>query len=57
MSPTKKPRQWDVTDIDTWGPSRHELGATIPVAGNSEEVETGGWRSMVPVIDCEKCSG
>jgi pyruvate ferredoxin oxidoreductase delta subunit len=56
MSPAKKP-QWDVSDIDTWGPDKHELGATIPVSGNSEEVETGGWRSMVPVIDSEACSG
>jgi pyruvate ferredoxin oxidoreductase delta subunit len=57
MSPARKTRRWDVSDIDTWGPDRHELGATIPVAGNSEEVETGGWRSLVPVIDCDKCSG
>ena len=48
---------WDVTDVDSWGPDRHELGATIPCAGNSEEVETGGWRSEVPVILAEKCTG
>ena len=56
MSAAKK-SDWDVSDIDTWGPERHQLGATIPVAGNSEEVETGGWRSQVPVISPEKCTG
>jgi pyruvate ferredoxin oxidoreductase delta subunit len=48
---------WDISDIDTWGPDKHELGATIPEAGNSVLVETGGWRSMLPVIDSEKCDG
>jgi pyruvate ferredoxin oxidoreductase delta subunit len=56
VSAAKKPR-WDISDIDTWGPDKHQLGATIPVSGNSEEVETGGWRSMVPLIESEKCSG
>ena len=56
MSASKKP-QSHVADIDTWGPDKHELGATIPVSGNSEEVDTGGWRSQVPVIDSGKCSG
>ncbi len=56
MSAAKK-TTWDISDIDTWGPERHELGATIPVAGNSMEVETGGWRSQVPVISSEKCTG
>jgi len=49
--------KWDVSDIDTWGTDKHELGAIIPTAGNSDEVETGGWRSEVPEIDTEKCSG
>jgi pyruvate ferredoxin oxidoreductase delta subunit len=48
---------WDITDIDTWGASRHELGATIPEAGNSVYNETGGWRTEVPTIDPEKCTG
>ena len=48
---------WDVSDIQTWGPDKHELGATIPVAGNSDEFETGGWRSLVPVLASEKCTG
>jgi pyruvate ferredoxin oxidoreductase delta subunit len=48
---------WDISDIDTWGPDKHELGATIPEAGNSVLVETGGWRSMLPIIDSKKCDG
>ena len=54
----KLPRpQWDVCDIDQWGPEEHQLGATIPEAGNSVYNETGGWRSLVPEIDVEKCDG
>lgn len=52
-----KNTKWGISDIDTWGPDKHELGATIPVAGNSVEVRTGGWRSQVPIIDSEKCTG
>lgn len=48
---------WDISDIDSWGPDRHELGATIPVGGNSMLNETGGWRTYVPVIDSEQCTG
>jgi pyruvate ferredoxin oxidoreductase delta subunit len=53
---TGKPK-WDISDIDDWGPDRHELGATIPEAGNSVYNETGGWRTDVPVIQTEKCDG
>ncbi len=56
MSASDKAR-WDVDDIDGWGPDKHQLGATIPCAGNSEEFETGGWRSQVPVIDQAACTG
>jgi pyruvate ferredoxin oxidoreductase delta subunit len=49
--------EWDVCDIDEWGPEEHQLGATIPEAGNSIYNETGGWRSQVPQIDIEKCDG
>jgi pyruvate ferredoxin oxidoreductase delta subunit len=49
--------EWDVCDIDQWGPEEHQLGATIPEAGNSVYNETGGWRSQVPQIDSEKCDG
>jgi pyruvate ferredoxin oxidoreductase delta subunit len=48
---------WDIEGIDDWGPNRHELGATIPDAGNSVENETGGWRTNVPTIDPTKCTG
>jgi pyruvate ferredoxin oxidoreductase delta subunit len=53
----KRPPRWDVDDIATWGPDKHELGATIPCAGNSEEFETGGWRSTTPYIDIARCTG
>jgi pyruvate ferredoxin oxidoreductase delta subunit len=53
---SRKPK-WDIRDIDSWGPERHELGATIPEAGNSTQNITGGWRTDVPVIDSEKCDG
>ncbi len=55
-SSTPKPA-WDISDIDEWGPDRHELGAVIPEAGNSIYNETGGWRTYVPEIDVEKCIG
>jgi len=48
---------WDISDVDEWGPDRHELGATIPEAGNSVWNETGGWRTYLPIIDSEKCTG
>ena len=48
---------WDIEGIADWGASRHELGATIPAAGNSVDNETGGWRTNVPTIDPAKCTG
>ncbi|NLG64775.1 MAG: 4Fe-4S binding protein [Actinobacteria bacterium] len=51
-----KPK-WDVCDINEWGPEEHQLGATIPEAGNSVYNETGGWRSDVPEFDPSKCDG
>ena len=56
MSASKKAK-WDISDVQDWGPDRHELGATIPTSGNSDEFETGGWRSEVPDIDTENCTG
>ncbi len=56
-TPAKKKPSWDISDIDQWGPERHELGATIVEAGNSVYNETVGWRSMVPEIDVAKCDG
>jgi pyruvate ferredoxin oxidoreductase delta subunit len=49
--------EWDICEIDEWGPEEHELGAFIPEAGNSVYNETGGWRSQLPEIDSEKCDG
>jgi pyruvate ferredoxin oxidoreductase delta subunit len=49
--------KWDISDVAEWGPDKHELGATIPEAGNSIFVDTGGWRSLVPCIDSGKCDG
>jgi pyruvate ferredoxin oxidoreductase delta subunit len=49
--------KWDVCEVDEWGPEEHELGATIPEAGNSIYNETGGWRSQMPEVDSEKCNG
>ena len=51
-----KPK-WKMDDVQEWGPERHELGATIPEAGNSVYNVTGGWRSNVPVVDTAKCDG
>jgi len=48
---------WDIADIAEWGPEEHELGATIPEAGNSIYNETGGWRSQRPEFHPEKCDG
>ena len=56
-APAKKKSSWDISDIDQWGPERHELGAVIVEAGNSVYNETGGWRSQVPEIDTSKCNG
>ena len=56
-APAKKKPAWDISDVDTWGPERHELGAVIVEAGNSVYNETGGGRSMVPEIDTAKCDG
>ncbi len=49
-------KKWQIDDIDTWGPSRHELGATIPRSGTADDYNTGGWRVERPVRDREKCN-
>ncbi len=43
--------------LPTGDPISTSSGATIPEAGNSVYVDTGGWRSLVPCIDSEKCDG
>ena len=46
-APARAPETtWDISDVDSWGPDRHELGAVIPAAGNSASFLTGGWRSI-----------
>ena len=52
MSDTK----WDVSKIGEWTSDEFPRGATIPVAGNSCEYVTGGWRSERPVRDDAKCT-
>ena len=39
----------DVTWKDIWP------AGTIPHAGNAEEMRTGDWRSIKPIIDWDKC--
>jgi pyruvate ferredoxin oxidoreductase delta subunit len=55
--PAAKKPKWDISDIDTWGPDKHELGSLIPEAGNSIYNETGSWGTETPIIDTEKCDG
>ena len=57
MSKTKpRKEKWDISDIQKWGPGRHEIGATIPESGNADDYETGGWRTERPLRDREKCN-
>ena len=58
MSKPEKPKneKWDISDIANWGPSRHELGATIPESGTADDYATGGWRSERPLHNPEKCN-
>jgi pyruvate ferredoxin oxidoreductase delta subunit len=32
------------------------LGGLIPVAGNTEKYQTGGWRTFRPILDLAKCT-
>ena len=49
-------KKWDVSTMDEWTSDEFPRGATIPVAGNSCEYVTGGWRSERPVRDDAKCT-
>jgi pyruvate ferredoxin oxidoreductase delta subunit len=49
-------KKWDVSTMDEWTSDEFPRGATIPVAGNSCEYITGGWRSERPVRDDAKCT-
>jgi pyruvate ferredoxin oxidoreductase delta subunit len=48
--------KWDVSKIEEWTSEQFPIGATIPVAGNSAEYVTGGWRSERPVRDDAACT-
>ncbi len=47
--------KWDITDIKKWTWKDHPHGGTIVDPGNSRKFKTGGWRSLRPVRDGEKC--
>jgi pyruvate ferredoxin oxidoreductase delta subunit len=48
-------KHWDFSDIRAWDWRRHPAGAVIPDAGTAEQYVTGGWRSLRPILDREKC--
>ncbi len=48
--------KWDISDVKTWGPDKHNPGAYIPDAGNARLYRTGGWRTNRPVRDDETCT-
>ncbi len=39
------------------GAEKITLGAVITKPGSTVEYETGGWRTLKPVVDAEKCVG
>ena len=47
---------WDISKIDEWSWKEHPTGAVIKDSGNSRKVKTGGWRSLRPIHDEEKCN-
>ena len=47
--------KWDVSGFDSWKSEEFPVGAVGLEAGNSADYITGGWRSMRPVWDAEKC--
>lgn len=49
-------KKWDVSNIKSWTWRDLPVGATIPVGGNADDYETGGWRSERPVLILEKCT-
>ena len=48
--------KWDVSRFDEWKSEEFPLGGVGLESGNSKDYETGGWRSMRPVWDSEKCT-
>ncbi|MDR2672834.1 MAG: 4Fe-4S binding protein [Coriobacteriales bacterium] len=45
-----------VEDFDCWRSEDFTLGGVVTDAGNSILYKTGGWRSLRPVWDEEKCT-
>ncbi|MBS4031949.1 MAG: 4Fe-4S binding protein [Clostridiales bacterium] len=48
-------KSWDVSEISKWGWSKHPVGAVIPEPATTNRYVTGGWRSLRPILDLEKC--
>jgi pyruvate ferredoxin oxidoreductase delta subunit len=42
--------------MDKIGWRELEVGCVIVEPGNASEYHTGSWRSMRPVVDCDKCT-
>ena len=49
------PTNWDISRIKEWGWREHQDGAVIPEAATTDGYATGGWRSMRPILESEKC--
>ncbi len=47
--------KWDISKIKEWGWREHPEGSVIPEAATTDDYSTGGWRSMRPILDLEKC--
>jgi len=47
---------WDISCIKKWNWKQHPIGAVIKEPGNSRQIKTGGWRSLRPIHDKEKCN-
>jgi len=48
-------KSWDFSRIKEWSWREHPIGPVIPEAATSDRYETGGWRSLRPILDLEKC--
>ncbi len=46
----------DMKNYDNWKPADFPIGYVSPKAGTSVQCNTGGWRSMRPIWDAEKCT-
>ncbi len=47
--------QFNEETFEDWKPEDFPVGVACPEAGNSIKYITGGWRSMRPVWDKDKC--